>query len=127
MSSIVIVCVFAIYFLITMAITRMRAELGPPAHEMAQGMDASSIMTMVFGSRFLGAGNLALLPLFYWFVGRGYRTNIGPGQLEGFKMANESKASPLRLGWAMLIAFALGALATYWASLALQVLAASTN
>lgn len=120
MSAMAIVGVFGIFFLITMAITRMRAELGPPAHEMAQGMDVSNIMTIMVGSKFLGPTNLALFPLFFWFVGRGYRTNIGPGQLEGFKMAYESKASPLRLGWAMLIAFAVGSLATYWAALALQ-------
>lgn len=111
---------FGIYFLITMAIVRMRAELGPPAHEMAQGMDGGAIMTILLGSRVLGTTNLALFPLFYWFCGRGYRTNIAPGQLEGFKMAYESKASPQRLGWAMLLAFGLGALATYWAALALQ-------
>lgn len=120
MSPAAVVGSFGIYFLITMAIVRMRAELGPPAHEMAQGMDAGAIMAMVVGSRALGPTNMALLPLFYWFVGRGYRTNIGPGQLEGFKMAYEAKASPLRLGWAMLIAFLIGSLATYWASLALQ-------
>jgi len=119
-TPLVILGTFGIFFLMTMAITRMRAELGPPAHEMAFGMDAASIMTVIAGSRALGPTNLALLPLFFWFVGRGYRTNIGPGQLEGFKMAYESKASPLRLGWAMLIAFAIGSLATYWAALALQ-------
>lgn len=119
-SPAAIVGFFGIYFLITMAIVRMRAELGPPAHEMAQGMDASSIMTVIVGSKMLGATNLAIFPLFYWFCGRGYRTNIAPGQLEGFKMAYESKASPRRLGWAMLIALVVGALATYWAALALQ-------
>lgn len=111
---------FGIYFLITMAIVRMRAELGPPAHEMAQGMDASSIMTFMVGSKLLGATNLALFPLFYWFCGRGYRTHIAPGQLEGFKMAYESKASPRRLGWAMVLAILIGALSTYWAALHLQ-------
>lgn len=119
-SPMAIVGFFGIYFLVTMAIVRMRAELGPPAHEMAQGMDASAIMTVMVGSRLLGATNLALFPLFYWFCGRGYRTNIAPGQLEGFKMAYESGASPRRLGLAMLIAIGLGALATFWASLALQ-------
>jgi hypothetical protein len=120
MSPMAVVGVFGIFFLITMGITRLRAELGPPAHEMANGTDAGSIMAVFVGTRMLGPTNLALLPLFFWFVGRGYRTNIGPGQLEGFKMAYESKSSPLRLGWAMLLAFALGSLATFWASLALQ-------
>lgn len=120
LSPMAILGFFGIFFLITMAIVRMRAELGPPAHEMAQGMDASTIMTMMVGSRLLGSTNLALFPLLYWFCGRGYRTSIAPGQLEGFKMAYESGASPRRLGWAMLLAIGLGVLATYWAALALQ-------
>ena len=119
MSGFVALAIFGFYFVVTIAITRMRAELGPPAHEMA-GMDSVMILSVAAGSRLLGPANLALMPLFYWFAGRGYRTNIGPGQLEGFKMAHESRSSPRRLGWAMLIAFAVGALAAFWASLALQ-------
>lgn len=120
MTPMAILAVFGLFFLITMSIVRMRAELGPPMHEMAQGMDITSLLTTMVGSRVIGSTNLALFPLFYWFVGRGYRNNIGPGQLEGFKMAYESKSSPRRMGWALLIAIAVGAISTYWAALALQ-------
>ena len=40
-----------------------------------------------------------------------------PGQLEAFKMANAAKASPRRLGWAIMLALVVGALAAYWAGL----------
>jgi len=111
---------FAIYFLLVTAISRMRAELGPPAHEMAFGMDAASIIGTVVGTKVLGAGMFSVVPLMYWFTGRGYRTTFVPGQIEGFKMATLARTSPRRLGWAMLLAIGLGVIAAYWAALTLQ-------
>lgn len=107
----------AFSFLIHTAITRMRAELGPPAHEMAGNMNAMCLEVMVAGTRALGARNLAKYPLFYWLTGRGYRTTPMPGQLEAFKMAEVSGAEPNRLAIGMVIAFALGGLATYWSAI----------
>lgn len=120
MSIYAVVPFFAIYLLISIGISRLRAELGPPAHEMANGMDAGNIMATVVGTKALGPGTLAIIPLMYWFTGRGYRTNIMPCQLESFRMANQAKASPRRLAWAMMIALGFGALSTYWAGLHLQ-------
>jgi len=111
---------FAIYLLISIGISRMRAELGPPAHEMAGGMDGGNIIATVVGTKALGPASLAIFPLMWWFTGRGYRTNMMPCQLESFRMANQAKASPRRLAWAMLIALALGGLSAYWAGLHLQ-------
>lgn len=117
MSPWLILPFFGIFFLISTGISRMRAELGPPAHEMANGMDSGSILATIFGSRALGPQTMVIIPLLWWFSGRGYRTNIMPGQLEGFKMASVAKASPRRLGWAMLLALVVGGLASYWAGL----------
>ena len=108
---------FAIFFIISTGIARMRAELGPPAHEMANGMDSGSILATILGTRMLGPQTMAIIPLLWWFSGRGYRTNIMPGQLEAFKMANVARASPRRLGWAIVLALVVGALAAYWAGL----------
>jgi len=120
MGPFAIVPFLAIYLLISIGISRMRAELGPPAHEMAGGMDAGNVMATVVGTKALGPATLAIFPLMWWFSGRGYRTNMMPCQLESFKMANQAKASPRRLAWAMLIALALGGLSAYWAGLHLQ-------
>jgi len=116
----VILPFFLIYLMLCIGIARMRAELGPPAHEMANGMDAGNIIGTIVGTKALGAGSLSVFPLMWWFTGRGYRTNIAPGQLEGFKMAAVARASPRRLGWAMLLALGLGGLAAFWAALHLQ-------
>lgn len=108
---------FAFFFIISIGIARMRAELGPPAHEMAMGMDAGSIIATIVGTRLLGPQAMVLFPLFWWFTGRGYRTNLMPGQLEGFKMANAAKASPRKLGWAIMFSLVIGSLAAFWAVL----------
>ena len=120
MGPFAIIPFFAIFLLISIGISRMRAELGPPAHEMAGGMDAGNIMATVVGTKALGPATLAIFPLMWWFTGRGYRTNMMPCQLESFRMANQAKASPRRLAWAMMIALALGGLSAYWAGLHLQ-------
>lgn len=120
MGPYVIIPFFAIFLLISIGISRMRAELGPPAHEMAGGMDAGNVIATIVGTKALGPATLAIFPLMWWFSGRGYRTNMMPCQLESFKMANQAKASPRRLAWAMMIALALGGLAAYWAGIHLQ-------
>lgn len=120
MSPYVVLPFFGIYFLLMAGISRIRAELGPPAHEVANGIDAGTIIANVVGAKVLGPVSIVVFSLMWWFTGRGYRSAISPGQLEGFKMAGEAGSSPRRLGYAMIIGLAVGALATYWASLHLQ-------
>jgi len=109
---------FGFTLLLFLALTRMRAELGPPAHEMAGGMNAGQVLVGITGTRALGLRNLTMFPLFWWMTGRGYRTTPMPHQLEGFYLAEQTKMDPRRLGLAMGIAFALGGLATFWAAIA---------
>ncbi len=118
---------FAFFFIISTGIARMRAELGPPAHEMAMGMDGGNILATILGTRLLGPQAMVIFPLFWWFCGRGYRTNLMPGQLEGFKMANVAKASPRKLGWAIMVSFVVGSLAAFWAILHWQYKLGDSN
>ncbi|MGD9497071.1 MAG: DUF6785 family protein [Armatimonadota bacterium] len=99
------------------ALTRVRAELGPPAHEMAGNMNAAHLQIMFAGTRALGPANLSIFPLFWWLTGRGYRTTPMPVQLEGFRMAQVSGAEPQRLAVGMALAFLLGGLSTYWSAI----------
>lgn len=109
-------------FMIHTAMTRVRAELGPPAHEMAGNMTAAHLETIFVGSRNVGARNLTIFPLFWWLTGRGYRTSPMPVQLEGFKMAEVSGAEPDRLALGMVISFLLGGLFSYWSAIHLTYL-----
>ncbi|MDA1190831.1 MAG: hypothetical protein O3A46_03995 [Candidatus Poribacteria bacterium] len=105
---------FAIWFMLSIAITRARAELGPPTHELV-GMNPGNMLVDVFGARAVGANNLAVFPLFWWFAGRGYRAHLMPHQLESLKMAESLRVNGRRLGWAMVLSVMVGSVAAFWA------------
>lgn len=109
----VIIPFFAFFFLLSTAISRMRAELGPPAHEMAGGMNSGELIINFTGPKALGKHNLIMFTMFYWFTGRGYRTTPMPHQLEAFKMGEVAGVDPKRLGWVMALGFLLGGFASY--------------
>jgi hypothetical protein len=115
MSIWVAVIYFAIYFILSIAMTRMRAELGPPAHELEYG-GPTEIITNFIGTRRLGAGNLTVSSL-YMVFNRCYRSHPMPHQLEGFKLAEQTGIDNHKLIIAMLIAAAIGILSLFWVSL----------
>ncbi len=112
MSPGVVVAFFAIYFMIALFLTRIRAELGPPAHEIV-GVNAYRFLITFQGTDALGPRNLIMYPLFHWFTGRGYRTQIMPPMMEGFKMAERAGISARGLGWVMLLGLWFGGIAVY--------------
>ena len=113
MSTTVALAFFGIYFAISIAVTRMRAELGSPVHDLHySGPD--QILVRILGARRLGAGNLTMFGMF-WFINRAYRSHPMPHQLEGFKLAERTNTSNKRLVFAMMLAVALGSLSGFWA------------
>lgn len=106
---------FAIYFAISIALTRMRAELGPPAHDLHRGGPDSIIPALTGPSR-LGTTNLVVLSMMFWF-NRAYRAHPMPFQLEGFKMAERANMSYTRLYWAIMLAVIVGTIAAFWSQL----------
>lgn len=120
MSIGVILVYFGFYFLLSVGITRIRAELGPPAHEMAGNMNGSFLLVLFTGTQGVGLQNLTMMSMFWWFSGRGYRTHPMPCQLEAMKMAKQGRADSRGMGFAMMFAMFVGALASFWAALHLQ-------
>ena len=115
MSPWVIVVFFALFFALMLAITRMRAELGPPAHDLHfAGPD--KLITAVAGPANMSRGSLAVLTMFFWF-NRAYRSHPAPLQLESFKMGERAGMNYARLFWAMAIATVVGTFAAFWANL----------
>jgi len=104
---------FAIYFATAIAITRMRAELGPPAHDLHNG-GPDYVLTAALGTRAFTAQELGVLTYFYWF-NRAYRSLAMPAQLEAFKIGERKSISPRTITLTIGTASVVGVLAGYWA------------
>ncbi|MDH7601711.1 MAG: hypothetical protein QHI38_06140 [Armatimonadota bacterium] len=106
---------FGIYFILAIAITRVRAELGTP-HEI-YFVNPQQIMVSLLGYNLLGPANLTLIWTMYWF-NRCYRSHPMPNQLESFKMADGAGISLRSMIVVLVIATAVGMLSSYWSNLA---------
>lgn len=106
---------FILYFMISLAVTRIRAELGPPAHDLHRG-GPDLILTNILGTgnNILNPQQLTSLSVFYWF-NRAYRAHPMPIQLESFKIGQMSGISQRGIATALTIATVVGVFAAFWA------------
>ena len=107
-----------IFLFMAVGVTRVRAEFGPPSHEIL-GLDPARLMTTIFGSRLVGTGNLTIISFYYWLN----RLNVShpmPNQLEAFKIAERTRINCQHLIWVMMLSIILGTLASFWAFLHLM-------
>ena len=112
------VAFFGIYMALALAITRMRAELGTPIHDLHfTGPDW--MLTEVIGTRDLDQSTLSGFTMYFWF-NRAYRGHPMPHQLEGFKLAEQTDRRYKAWFWWMLAVGAIGAVAGFWAMLHLN-------
>ncbi len=110
---------FILYFAMSVTITRIRAELGPPAHDLYNaGPDL--LLTDALGTRRIGNRNLSVMSLFFWLNHLSYRAHPMPHQLEGLKLAHQTRFNPSQLIWVMAIAIFVGALSAAWGHLHLS-------
>ena len=98
---------FGIYLILCIGMTRMRAELGPPTHELHR-VHPDRIMLLFLGSRPLGAQNLTNTTLLSWLA-YGYRCHPMPHQLEAFKIGRHFSLRENRLVVALIVASIVGA------------------
>jgi len=106
---------FVLFFLYSLAIARMRAELGPPAHDL-HAMGPGVLLNNLAGMRAMGPGNLTAFSMFFWF-NRAYRAHFSAHSMEGFKLAQLTRIAARSMMWAVVIASVVGALAGMWAML----------
>ena len=106
---------FALYLMTEIGITRIRAEVGSPIHDL-HFAGPEYLMVGTVGTRKLGPGNLSVLS-FFWFLTRAHYSDVMPHQLEGFKLADQSRMNNRRVLLAMLIATVLGTIVAFWAVL----------
>ncbi|MCL5269190.1 MAG: hypothetical protein M1457_01205 [bacterium] len=106
---------FTIFFLYAIAIARMRAELGPPAHDL-HNMGPDTMILNPLGTRGIGTENSAVFTLFWWF-NRAYRAHFSAHDMEGFKLAQLTRIASRSILKAMVIAIVFGSLVAFWAVL----------
>ena len=117
MSLWVVVLFFVIWFAISIAITRLRAELGSPVHDL-HFIGPDEMLPRMFGVRILGAVNLTGFSYLY-FLNRAHRSHAMPHQLEGFKLADVAGIPLRRFVVLMMLASVLGAVGSFWAFLSI--------
>jgi len=104
-----------LYFGLAFSCARMRAELGPPAHDL-HNAGPERVLTTIFGPLTFSPRELTVLTYFYWF-NRAYRSIPITHQLEAFKLAERQRFSARRIVGVILLATVGGTLAGFWAHL----------
>jgi hypothetical protein len=94
------------YLLISVAVARIRAELGSPVHDLHK-IGPEVILAESFGPPFVGKGNLVLFS-YFWSLTRAHRSHPMPHQLESMKLAEQTGLSQRGLSAAVLLATVLG-------------------
>lgn len=106
---------FALYLMTEVGVTRVRAEVGSPIHDL-HFAGPEYLMVDAVGTRNLGPSNLSILS-FFWFLTRAHYSDVMPHQLEGFKLADRARAGGRGILVAMLIATVFGTIVAFWAIL----------
>ena len=115
MSPLAAMVFFALYLMTVIGVTRIRAEVGSPIHDL-HFAGPEFLMIDAVGTRKLGPRNLSVLS-FFWFITRAHYSDGMPHQLEGFKLADRARMNMRPLVAAMLIATVLGTMVAFWAIL----------
>ncbi len=101
LSSWVALIFFGLFFMLAVAMTRVRAELGAP-HEIFF-VNPRTVLVTLFGINTVGAQSLTTTSVLYWY-NRCYRCHPMPNHIEAFKLADNGRMQIGRL--IALIAFA---------------------
>ncbi|MFQ6044434.1 MAG: DUF6785 family protein, partial [Candidatus Poribacteria bacterium] len=106
---------FIIFFGLSTTVTRIRAEIGYPMHDLA--FRPEDIMVTIFGTRPIGPTSLTMFSYLHFFT-YAHRSNPQPHELEAFKIADRMR---IKVGWllftGMILATVTGAFAACWAYL----------
>jgi len=106
---------FLLYFVLALAVTRMRAQFGAPVHDLAY-TGASPIIATIIGTRHLPKHDLIGLTLYHWFSYT-YRSFPMPAQIEAFKMQDRTADTRIGVVQALTLSVVLGFVTGTWANL----------
>jgi len=103
-----------LHFTMIMAIVRMRAQIGPPAHHMF-GTMPEFVLTQFPGTRAIGPRGLGMIAIMRPFMFE-QEANPAPIQLEGLRIAERGVVRASHFTWAIMLAVPLIMLCYFWAS-----------
>ncbi len=106
---------FLFYYILAIALGRVRAELGPPYHELID-INPRKFMVDIFGPMRLHGNNLTIMTFLYAF-NRCSRAHTMPTEIEAMKISERVNMNGNRLVQAMTLAIAIGAISTFWSYL----------
>ncbi|MBN2451487.1 MAG: hypothetical protein JXR77_13935 [Lentisphaeria bacterium] len=106
---------FVLFFLYSLAIARMRAELGPPAHDL-HFIGPETLINNAVGTENVSGGNLCAFSMFFWF-NRAYRAHFSAHSMEGMKIAQQRRVTARSMMVATGTALVVGLGSAYWALL----------
>ncbi|MBD3183885.1 hypothetical protein GF312_16495 [Candidatus Poribacteria bacterium] len=117
MSLWAILMFYFFYYVLAIALGRVRAELGPPYHELID-INPRKMMVNFFGPMRLRGNNLTVMTFLYGF-NRCSRAHPMPVLVESVRMSEKVNMRGSKLIQAITLAVAVGAIATLWSYLQL--------
>jgi len=103
---------FVIYFLLALAVARVRAEFGSPVHDFHfTGPDYT--ISYVLGTINIRERDLAMFTEFWWF-NRAYRCHPIATTIEGLQMAARASSPGRAVTGAIMLATLIGAVSFFW-------------
>jgi hypothetical protein len=106
---------FTGYFLISISIGRIRAELGSPVHDL-HFSGPGRMMVSLLGTHRFSHSDLTVTSLF-WYFNRAYRSHPMPCILEGVKLGERTGGSASKVAMFVVFATIFGTLFAFWAHL----------
>jgi len=96
---------FFLYLCVAVMISRLRAEIGMPVHDM-HGANVHEVLTRIGGTAAFSIQDLTAFALLHW-MNRVYRSHPTPHKLEGFKLAERTDTHPRGFLTAILLALVI--------------------
>jgi hypothetical protein len=104
------VVVLAIFFLFSLLVSRLRAQLGLPVHDVG---NPHYDLLGITGVEVAGPRNLGAMTSLFWFNGS-FNASPVPYQMEGLKLAERTRSSPRILGLGLMVATVVGLVSSLW-------------
>ncbi|MBI3922633.1 MAG: hypothetical protein HY318_14520 [Armatimonadetes bacterium] len=96
-----------IYLGLALMISRIRAELGPPVHDL-YGAGPDQLLTTFLGVKHIAPQSLTAMTLFFWLNRESYRSFPMAHHFEGMKLAEETRLHQGKFWGALMLAGMVG-------------------